>query len=954
MAKPGRSESVNLTNREDNLETSSAMNDNPSSAGLMNDPGQLDIVREWIFRNYSDLVGHGGVSSNAPGEDEESSQFSPYHPSQTNRRHASMDGSGRGSQMGSEHAELLRKLEDLRLEISRIYYLPERTSNTVLPEDRTMHNSLSRTFSPPNPAEQHPYTMNHFGQFPLVPRSGANMPDLYNHLGYLPNYPTEYQDRFKQPMQKASYQFAAKSVLGSPIRDRMEFGEDLFAMHPQESFPHPHLCSCFSCSQTHHPQFCSPVHQTTFGISGIPKSPSTSDLYHRADSFPIWPLHNIPSVASTPARSLHSRLLGSWPSDAQSDMDNLRTRRRSLIVHQSFKKFDHPLAGGAPFTSCPKCSELLKLPQVFKLKRLSMQKLQCGKCFKVFRVDLGNRKRATFMRRKFPLPDENGFQEAGNDRNESPDRHIMADGIHYEESDTVKALPIGIGNTDHEFCQEKNLHGDQRENKQSSASMNHRSKSFTSVSSEDPILSNNVLRGRPIQDISTNQDPPKHKELSPNVEINRQSSVSSQNRQLSGDVNAGRIPEENSEQITHAVNQELNASTYLNSKSFTAYSVTSETEGLLSNAIVKKIPEEEYLKINANQDLSERTDQNSQSFTASSVSLEEQNLADDVNVESILQEEPQRNDQMEHQDLKNGIVIKRNSSSVSSVSSKEPNLSHDVTSGFDGDGGASEEPLADNLSSLPLSVDTINNHPDSFAESGQSQTRTGAACHDMDTASNHKENTVTETDVDFSFISCLSSSEFTEDWLSVDENSQTNVGRWSESSSASFVRQNFKELSRYLKNEDNETTNVTINGHPITKRNLKKAEMLAGKVLPGNYWYDYYCGFWGVMGEHCLGIIPPFIEEFNYPMRPNCAAGNTDVFVNGRELRELDLELLSGRGLPTTRNRSYKIHIDGTVYDDRTGEELKSLGLLAPSVLKAKKGFGMGVPAKYDYSVNRR
>jgi len=62
-----------------------------------------------------------------------------------------------------------------------------------------------------------------------------------------------------------------------------------------------------------------------------------------------------------------------------------------------------------------------------------------------------------------------------------------------------------------------------------------------------------------------------------------------------------------------------------------------------------------------------------------------------------------------------------------------------------------------------------------------------------------------------------------------------------------------------------------------------------------------------------------------------CSGGNTGVFVNGRELHQKDLDLLAGRGLPSDRDRSYIIDISGRVLDEDTGEELDSLGKLAPT-----------------------
>lgn len=78
-------------------------------------------------------------------------------------------------------------------------------------------------------------------------------------------------------------------------------------------------------------------------------------------------------------------------------------------------------------------------------------------------------------------------------------------------------------------------------------------------------------------------------------------------------------------------------------------------------------------------------------------------------------------------------------------------------------------------------------------------------------------------------------------------------------------------------------------------------------------------------------FLQPNIEEFNYPIPKDCAAGNTGIYVNGRELHQKDLDLLVSRGLPMTRNKSYSIEISGKVVDEHTGEELDGLGKLAPT-----------------------
>ncbi|RCV16312.1 hypothetical protein SEVIR_3G130400v4 [Setaria viridis] len=189
---------------------------------------------------------------------------------------------------------------------------------------------------------------------------------------------------------------------------------------------------------------------------------------------------------------------------------------------------------------------------------------------------------------------------------------------------------------------------------------------------------------------------------------------------------------------------------------------------------------------------------------------------------------------------------------------------------------------------------------------------------------------------------CTNSSSRVSSEAEVDE-MQSSIGKNGDSSFfTGFLKKGFKDLSLF--NQSADSAKVSINGHPISERALRKAEKKAGPVGPGSYWYDYRAGFWGVFGQECRGIIPPFIKEFNYPMPKNCAGGNTGVFVNGRELHQKDFDLLVGRGLPRISGKSYSVEISGTVVDDTTGMKLRGLGKLAPTIEKMKRGFGMHIP----------
>ncbi|XP_006656129.2 uncharacterized protein LOC102709850 [Oryza brachyantha] len=160
----------------------------------------------------------------------------------------------------------------------------------------------------------------------------------------------------------------------------------------------------------------------------------------------------------------------------------------------------------------------------------------------------------------------------------------------------------------------------------------------------------------------------------------------------------------------------------------------------------------------------------------------------------------------------------------------------------------------------------------------------------------------------------------------------------------SFLTNLIKRSFKMNHGTRNGRARVFVNGFPISDRAVRKAEKLAGEICPGDYWYDYRAGFWGVMGQPCLGMIPPYIPEFNYPMPKNCGGGNTGIFINGRELHQKDLDLLVSRGLSDSPGKSYIVENSGKVSDEVSGEELYGLGKLAPTVEKMRRGFGMRVP----------
>ena len=82
---------------------------------------------------------------------------------------------------------------------------------------------------------------------------------------------------------------------------------------------------------------------------------------------------------------------------------------------------------------------------------------------------------------------------------------------------------------------------------------------------------------------------------------------------------------------------------------------------------------------------------------------------------------------------------------------------------------------------------------------------------------------------------------------------------------------------------------LSINGTVLTAAEIQAIEQQYGvKLTEGQYWYDRNCGAWGIEGGPTLGFVMPGISVGG-PLRADSSGGNTNVFINGRELHFLDV-----------------------------------------------------------------
>lgn len=95
--------------------------------------------------------------------------------------------------------------------------------------------------------------------------------------------------------------------------------------------------------------------------------------------------------------------------------------------------------------------------------------------------------------------------------------------------------------------------------------------------------------------------------------------------------------------------------------------------------------------------------------------------------------------------------------------------------------------------------------------------------------------------------------------------------------------------------------NVVVNEQRLTEAEISRIEQTYQvRIGDANYWYDKTLGAWGFKGGPASGFIAPGLN-IGGPLQPDSSGGETQVFVNGRELHPYDvlaLQRITGPILP--------------------------------------------------------